>query len=360
MANFIKKSFLIALVLLTLFACSGIGGFFSGNAEEELSADNDGYGNLNISIPTYRGWTIDNYTITATKPGETPVVAETSSTEVNIRLKIGTWDINVEGTDSFDNVIYQGISTATVTETTTNMTVGLLKRAGNYKINISNFTGYNVLSGSPGYIEKITVTASRTDGFPSVIQEVDNFASAAVFTGLAQGNWNFLVEGKSSKLNSDYTTISGQYETYVSGSFIGEVLASRYVTSAYTISSQVKATPVKFSHSTGSYSSSFLLSLTCDTSAVTIRYTTNGVDPTATTGTVYSVPISIDAGMTVKAIAVKSGMANSVVGARTYTINTSATSTPQFSPTGGTFSSELGVTITCADSGAVIYYIMDP
>lgn len=355
MANLIKRSFLIAFVLLTLFACSGIGGFFSGTTEEEINADNDGYGSLIISIPTYRGWTIDNYTITATKPGETPVVAETSSTEVNIRLKIGTWNINVEGTDTYDNVIYQGISTATVTETTTNMTVGLLKRAGNYKINISNFTGYNVLSGSPGYIEKITVTASRTDGFPSVIQEVDNFASAAVFTGLAQGNWNFLVEGKSSKLNSDYTTISGQYDTYVSGSFVGEVLASRYVTSAYTISGQVKATPVKFSHSTGSYSSSFLLSLSCDTPAVTIRYTTNGDDP-STTGTVYSVPISIDAGKTVKAIAVKTGMANSVVGARTYTINTLATSTPQFSPTGGTFSAGLGVTITCADSGAVIYY----
>ncbi|HNZ25711.1 MAG TPA: DUF1939 domain-containing protein [Spirochaetota bacterium] len=356
MANLIRRSFLIALALLTLCACSGISGFFSGSSEEELRTDNDGYGTLIVSIPTYRGWNIENYTITATKSGETPVVVETSSTEVNIRLKIGTWNINVEGTDSYDNVIYQGASTATVTETTTSMTVGLLKRAGNYKINISNFTGYNVLSGSPGYIEKITVTASRNDGFPSVIQEVDNFASAVVFTGLAQGNWNFLVEGKSSKLNSDYTTISGQYDTYVSGNFVGEVLASRYVTSAYTISSQAKATPVKFSHSTGSYSSSFSLSLSCDTSAATIRYTTNGVDPTATTGTVYSEPITIDAGKTVKAVAIKTGMANSVVGARTYTINASATSTPQFSPTGGSFSSGFGVTITCADSGAVIYY----
>ena len=50
--------------------------------------------------------------------------------------------------------------------------------------------------------------------------------------------------------------------------------------------------------------SSVLATLTCATLGATIRYTTDGTDPTPTTGNVYSVPFASANGQTIKAIAV--------------------------------------------------------
>lgn len=53
--------------------------------------------------------------------------------------------------------------------------------------------------------------------------------------------------------------------------------------------------------------SSVLATITCATPGATIRYTTDGTDPTPTTGTVYSGPFTSANGQTIKAIAVKDG-----------------------------------------------------
>lgn len=50
--------------------------------------------------------------------------------------------------------------------------------------------------------------------------------------------------------------------------------------------------------------SSVLATITCATLGATIRYTTDGTDPTPTTGTVYTVPFASANGQTIKAIAV--------------------------------------------------------
>lgn len=52
-------------------------------------------------------------------------------------------------------------------------------------------------------------------------------------------------------------------------------------------------------------------------SGAEIRYTTDGTAPTATTGTVYSGPITLTETTTVKAVAVKDGVTSSVT-SRTY------------------------------------------
>lgn len=54
----------------------------------------------------------------------------------------------------------------------------------------------------------------------------------------------------------------------------------------------------------------------------TIRYTTNGVDPTSSTGTVYSEPVSIDANCTLKAICVDGGGNTSSVTSANYGVVT--------------------------------------
>lgn len=61
------------------------------------------------------------------------------------------------------------------------------------------------------------------------------------------------------------------------------------------------------------------VSISTTTADATIYYTTNGDEPT-TGSTLYSDPITINADMTIKAIAVKDGMSNSNVASASYTI----------------------------------------
>jgi hypothetical protein len=90
------------------------------------------------------------------------------------------------------------------------------------------------------------------------------------------------------------------------------------------------ATPVIIP-ATGTYTTSQTVTITDGTSGATIRYTTDASTPTVTNGTVYSAAFVVAATTTVKAIAYKSGMANSDVATSVITIG-SANSTPDFGP----------------------------
>ncbi|MGZ8900282.1 MAG: lamin tail domain-containing protein, partial [Limisphaerales bacterium] len=89
----------------------------------------------------------------------------------------------------------------------------------------------------------------------------------------------------------------------------------------------------KFSHNRGFYDAAFDLSIITATPGVTIRYTTNGVPPTATTGLVYTTPIRIAGTTTIRAAAYRNGYLPSNVDTQTYiflddVIRQSPTGTP--------------------------------
>ena len=94
----------------------------------------------------------------------------------------------------------------------------------------------------------------------------------------------------------------------------------------------------------------------------TIYYTTDGNDPT-TSSAVYNGPITVDSDMTIKAIAVKRAWTNSAVSTATFTVKAAAPAvaveTPTFSIAGGEVEEGTTVTISCATSGATIYYTTD-
>lgn len=125
------------------------------------------------------------------------------------------------------------------------------------------------------------------------------------------------------------------------------------------------ATPT-FYPAGGTYSSAQSVSISCSTSGATLRYTTDGSTPTANSPQ-YTVPFTVSSNTTVKVIAIKSGMNNSAVASATYVINGStggsgsstAVSAPVFSISGGTYSSKQKVTLSCATSGATMYYTTD-
>ena len=78
------------------------------------------------------------------------------------------------------------------------------------------------------------------------------------------------------------------------------------------------ATPT-FSPAAGAYTSAQSVTISCATAGATIRYTTNGTTPTASS-TVYTQPITVNSNMTIKAIGMKSGLADSYVATAEYTI----------------------------------------
>ena len=75
---------------------------------------------------------------------------------------------------------------------------------------------------------------------------------------------------------------------------------------------------VTFSHEHGFYDDAFQLTIESATTGTTIRYTTDGREPTATRGTVYSGPITIDETTVLRARSFKDGLDPSNVSTASY------------------------------------------
>jgi hypothetical protein len=90
----------------------------------------------------------------------------------------------------------------------------------------------------------------------------------------------------------------------------------------------VKVTPTaaqvtapSFSPGGGTYATTQNVTITTATAGAAIRYTLDGSVPTSSTGTVYSAPVAIASSAPLKAIAYKSGLADSPVSSASYTIS---------------------------------------
>ena len=101
----------------------------------------------------------------------------------------------------------------------------------------------------------------------------------------------------------------------------------------------------------GTYPGAQSVIMATTTVGASIRYTTDGSLPTATTGTVYSTPVPVITGTTIRARAFKDGSPSSTIKSATYAINPTPTTTVMeaeaLSPVGG------GATATMeSDAGA--------
>ncbi|MDD7581240.1 MAG: chitobiase/beta-hexosaminidase C-terminal domain-containing protein, partial [Treponema sp.] len=130
---------------------------------------------------------------------------------------------------------------------------------------------------------------------------------------------------------------------------------SAVASASYTIKGTV-ASPA-FSVASGAVNSGTEVTISCATEGAKIYYTTDGTEPTASS-TEYADAISVTAAVTLKAIAVKDGMNDSVVASASYTIK-GTVATPEFSVASGAVDSGTTVTITCSTEGAKIYYTTD-
>ena len=105
-----------------------------------------------------------------------------------------------------------------------------------------------------------------------------------------------------------------------------------------------------FSPAPGTYSSSQTVTISTSTMGTSIRYTTNGVTPTRTSGTIYSSPVIINTTTTLKAIAYDSLLPDSTITTGGYTIGLLA-AIFSASPTNG--GAPLTVTFTDTSTGTI-------
>lgn len=107
---------------------------------------------------------------------------------------------------------------------------------------------------------------------------------------------------------------------------------------------------------TGEVADGTEVTIKCSTEGAIIYYTVDGSDPT-TSSAAYSSPIKVTPPMTIKAIAVKSGLANSAVASASYTKG--KVEKPVFSSEAGVVAAGTQITLTCSTEGAKIYYTTD-
>jgi hypothetical protein len=134
---------------------------------------------------------------------------------------------------------------------------------------------------------------------------------------------------------------------------------SAVASSTYTL--QV-ATPA-FSPAGGTYSTAQSITLTTATSGATIRYTTDGSTPTATTGTIYTGAIAVSSTTTIKAIGVKTGYSDSSIATAAYTFSTGGTTytaangfvnVPLSSSQSGTFTAQFDASVSISPSNTTL------
>jgi hypothetical protein len=114
------------------------------------------------------------------------------------------------------------------------------------------------------------------------------------------------------------------YVGFTGGSGTGSS-SQKILTWNYTVGSSslpLATTPI-FNPPGGSYTSAQTVGISSLTSGATIYYTTNGSTPT-TSSSVYTVPISVSSTETLRAIAAKTGYANSSTASAAYTIGSPA------------------------------------
>ena len=121
---------------------------------------------------------------------------------------------------------------------------------------------------------------------------------------------------------------------------------------------QKKVATPHFSPAAGNIEKGASVTITCSTSGAAIHYTTDGTTPTSASPT-YSSPIAVNADVTIKAIAVKAEMTDSSVATASYVVVLPKVATPTFAPAAGEVLSGTEVAISCATTGATIYYTTD-
>jgi hypothetical protein len=204
---------------------------------------------------------------------------------------------------------------------------------------------------------------------PTLSPSPGTYASAqsvSIFCSTSGATIRYTLDGStptfSSPIYSSPISVTSGSVTIKARAFKSDMTDSNFASATYTIQPPEQVATPTLSPSLGTYTSAQSVTISCSTSGATIRYTTNGADPTSSSQ-VYTGPISVSSGsVTIKARAFRTNWTDSDVASGTYSIvstEPNQVATPTFSPAAGTYSSAQSVSISCTTSDATIRYTLD-
>ena len=230
-------------------------------------------------------------------------------------------------------------------------------------VNLTNGTGsVNITfatSANRAYLDEIKLEAGSSIAAPtfSPVAGIFNTAQSVTLACATNGaTIHYTVDGSTPTASSaTYSSAIAVNQTMTIAAIAVKDEKSSAVASATYI---LKPLTPTFSLTAGNYNATQSVTLSCTTEGATIHYTTDGSTPTSSSPT-YSTAIPVSATTTIKAIAVKTGWADSDVATAAYTITLPQVATPTFSPAAGNITEATNVTISCTTEGATIHYTTD-
>jgi len=227
-----------------------------------------------------------------------------------------------------------------------------------------SFEYYELATGKTGNLDGVPVTEGTVE--TPVIDpnggEVESGATVTITCATTGAKIYYTTDGTDPTASStEYTTaIEITDAVTIKAIAVKDGMTNSAVASAeFTIKADEPVEAPIFTPAAGEVEANSTVAISAAAGAE-IRYTTDGTEPTATSGEVYSQPITIASAITIKAVAVVNGVASEVVEAA-YTVAAPGTvAAPIFTPADGT-EVEPGATvaITSATTGATIYYTTD-
>ena len=269
-------------------------------------------------------WTSNNTSVATVVDGVVTAVAVGSATitaTTEDRGFTATCAVTVENVVTFDATSDTGTSPLSKNGVSFACSNGVLNNSSEYRLYKNSETTISTSTGKITKIEFTGVSGNPASGFAS------------------QSGW----------------TTDGD-----DGIWTGSAASVTFTASG----AQVRATKIKvyvattaaptFSVAAGEYSEAKSVELSCATDGATIYYTTNGDTPTSSS-TAYSSAIAVTETMTLKAIAIKSGVESAVTTATYTMIRPEA---PTFDVATRVFDAAFDLHLNAAD-GTTIYYTTD-
>jgi alpha-tubulin suppressor-like RCC1 family protein len=202
----------------------------------------------------------------------------------------------------------------------------------------------------PGFVWRVT-----TPSFNYANGTYGNNINVAVSTVTAGATIHYTTNGVD-PTESDPTVASGgtvaitQSTTLKAKAWLTGRPPSNVGTGSYTM----QVLTVWPSPGAGTYTTAQNITVTSGTSGAEIRYTTDGSTPTATS-TLYTGPIPVATGLTLKLIGFRSGWTASTVNPITYYFNYGTLAAPVFTPTPGQYGYGSTVSLSAAAYATIRY-----
>lgn len=376
-------------------------GLLGLNLKDSGTGITDAVGNLiKTGFTTGETYDIDNTKPTVTSIArENPIIPLTNSNTLTYLVTFSKEVISVDVTDF--------VLTSTGTATGTPMAVSGKDSGLTYEVTIDRISGNGTLrldlkgstdirdlagnlcsgftGGEPYTIDMmvpvvlslnrenpVTATANSLNSityrinFSEDIEGVDINDFTLTKTGTAKGTISAVSSDSGIARDITITNINGsgtlRLDLKSSGTgitdTIGNLISGGFTGETYTITSTAPAPVFSPNSGNNSYNIPQYVTVTCDLAGATIRYTTNGSEPTTASPVVNSGgTILVNKSMTLKAKAWMTNWQPSPTTTASYIIN--IPDAPTFSIKGGMYATSQTVTINCATPGAIIYYTID-